>query len=50
VIEKTVAGITKDIISYCLEFFGLYLSWTLVTVLLLPDGSTYCLSKSWRCF
>jgi hypothetical protein len=43
--EKTKADITKDIISYCTEFFDLHLSCTLVAVLLLTDGSTYWLFK-----
>jgi len=44
-IEKTDAHITEDIISYCMEFFHLHLSCTLVAVLLLTDGSTYWLFK-----
>jgi len=42
---KADAGITKDIVNYCMEFFGLSLSCTLLAVLLLTDGSTYWLFK-----
>ena len=36
---------TVFVISYCVEFFGIYVSCTLVAVLLLTDGSTYWLFK-----
>jgi hypothetical protein len=44
-LKKTDADIWKAIISWCMDFFGLYLPCTLVAVLLLTDGSTYWLVK-----
>jgi len=42
---ETDAVITKDIINFCVLFFGLYLSCTSVALLFLIDGSTYWLFK-----
>ena len=48
--KKSDTDITKDITIYCMEFFGLYLSCTLVAVLLLTERSTYWLFKVMEMF
>ena len=48
--RKSDTDITRDIIIFCMEFFGLYLSCTLVAVLLLTDRSTYWLFKVMEMF
>ena len=48
--SKCDTDIPKDISIYCMEFFGLYLSCTLIAVLLLTDRSTYWLFKVMEMF
>jgi len=48
--KKIDADFRKDVISYSMDFFGLYLSCTLVAVLLLADGSTYWLIRVMEMF
>ena len=48
--KKSDTDITEDFIIYCMEFFGLCLSCTLVAVQLLTDHSTYKLFKVMELF